>query len=148
MGGRREEGLGWGTRVYLWWIHFDEVTQLCPTPSNPMNCSLPDSSVHGIFQARVLEWGARRGQGPHLAKRWEPRGFSRVAAAGVGCHFLLQRIFPIQGSNPRHRHWQAGSLPLSHLVYNKPHLAQGNTKAQQAKFLAQSDRVGGKTKVI
>ena len=35
-----------------------EVTQLRPTLGNPMACSLPGSSVHGIFQARVLEWGA------------------------------------------------------------------------------------------
>ena len=35
-----------------------EVTQSCPTLSDPMDCSLPGSSVHGIFQARVLEWGA------------------------------------------------------------------------------------------
>ena len=35
-----------------------EVAQSCPTLSNPMDCSLPGSSVHGIFQARVLEWGA------------------------------------------------------------------------------------------
>ena len=35
-----------------------EVTQLCPTPSDPMDCSPPGSSVHGIFQAGVLEWGA------------------------------------------------------------------------------------------
>ena len=35
-----------------------EVTQLCPTLSDPMDCSLSGSSVHGIFQARVLEWGA------------------------------------------------------------------------------------------
>ena len=35
-----------------------EVTQLCPTPSNPMDCSLPGSSVHGICKARVLEWVA------------------------------------------------------------------------------------------
>ena len=35
-----------------------EVTQLCPTLSNPMDCSLLGSSVHGIFQARLLEWGA------------------------------------------------------------------------------------------
>ena len=33
-------------------------TQSCPTLSNPMDCSLPGSSAHGIFQARVLEWGA------------------------------------------------------------------------------------------
>ena len=35
-----------------------EVTQLCPTLSDPIDCSLPGSSIHGIFQARVLEWGA------------------------------------------------------------------------------------------
>ena len=32
--------------------------QSCPTLSDPMDCSLPCSSAHGIFQARVLEWGA------------------------------------------------------------------------------------------
>ena len=35
-----------------------EVAQSCPTFSDPMDCSLPGFSVHGIFQARVLEWGA------------------------------------------------------------------------------------------
>ena len=35
-----------------------EVTQSCPTLSNPMDCSPPGSSVRGVFQARVLEWGA------------------------------------------------------------------------------------------
>ena len=35
-----------------------EVTQSCPTPSDPMDRSPPGSSIHGIFQARVLEWGA------------------------------------------------------------------------------------------
>ena len=35
-----------------------EVTQLCPTLSDPMDCSPPGSSAHGSFQARVLEWGA------------------------------------------------------------------------------------------
>ena len=35
-----------------------EVVQSCPTLSNPIDCSLPGSSIHGIFQARVLEWGA------------------------------------------------------------------------------------------
>ena len=32
--------------------------QLCPTLSDPMDCSLPGSSVHGVFQVRVLKWGA------------------------------------------------------------------------------------------
>ena len=35
-----------------------EVAQSCPTLSDPMDCSLPGSSVHGIFQARVVEWVA------------------------------------------------------------------------------------------
>ena len=35
-----------------------EVAQSCLTPSDPMDWSLPGSSIHGIFQARVLEWGA------------------------------------------------------------------------------------------
>ena len=35
-----------------------EVAQLCQTLSDPLDCSLPGSSVRGIFQARVLKWGA------------------------------------------------------------------------------------------
>ena len=35
-----------------------EVAHSCPTLRDPMDCSLPGSSAHGIFQARVLEWGA------------------------------------------------------------------------------------------
>ena len=35
-----------------------EVAQSCLTLSDPVDCSLPGSSIHGIFQARVLEWGA------------------------------------------------------------------------------------------
>ena len=35
-----------------------KVAQSCPTLSDPMDCSLPGSSVHGTLQARVLEWGA------------------------------------------------------------------------------------------
>ena len=43
-----------------------EVTQSCLTPSDPMDCSPPSSSVHGIFQARVLEWGAFAFSGGYL----------------------------------------------------------------------------------
>jgi hypothetical protein len=35
-----------------------EVAQSCPTLSDPMDCSLPGSSIRGIFKARILEWGA------------------------------------------------------------------------------------------
>ena len=43
-----------------------ELAQLCPTLSDPMDCNLPGSSVHGIFQARVLEWGAIALVGPTI----------------------------------------------------------------------------------
>ena len=42
-----------------------EVAQLCLTPSDPMDCSPPGSSVHGILQARVLEWVAIAFSLPH-----------------------------------------------------------------------------------
>ena len=42
-----------------------EVAQLCPTLRDPMGCSPPGSSIHGIFQARVLEWGAIKGINHH-----------------------------------------------------------------------------------
>ena len=35
-----------------------KVIQSCPTPNDSMDCSLPGSSIHGIVQARVLDWGA------------------------------------------------------------------------------------------
>ena len=64
-----------------------EVTQSCPTLWDPMDCSPPGFSVHGIFQARVLE---------------------------LGCHFLLQGIFPTQGSNPGLLQCKQTLYPLSH----------------------------------
>ena len=66
-----------------------KLLQLSPTHCNPMDCSPPGSSVHGILQVRILEW--------------------------IGCHFLLQGIFLTQGLIPHFLyllHWQAGSLPL------------------------------------
>ena len=41
---------------FVWYLLPTEVTQSCPTLCDPMDCSLSGSSVHGIFQARVLEW--------------------------------------------------------------------------------------------
>ena len=37
-------------------VQFSSFAQSCPTLCDPMDCSLPDSSVHGIFQASILEW--------------------------------------------------------------------------------------------
>ena len=44
--------------IYMCSVQFSSVAQSSPTLSDPTDCSLPGSSVHGIFQARVLEWGA------------------------------------------------------------------------------------------
>ena len=64
------------------------VARSCPTLRNPLNCSLPSSFVHGIFQARILEWVAI---------------------------FLLQGIFLTQGSNMHLLYWQVDSLPAEPL---------------------------------
>ena len=45
-----------------------EVTQSCPTLGDPMDYSLPGCSIHGIFQARVLEWGAIAFRIPNFIK--------------------------------------------------------------------------------
>ena len=87
-----------------------EVAQSCPTLSNPMDCSPPGSSVHGIFKARVLEWGATAfseiqqwrntkvlhtvwGPGqvplpPRPGKELGSGGLCREAAAGSQRHWL------------------------------------------------------------
>ena len=56
-----EKNTGVGCHFFLQWMKVKSESvgaQSCPTLSDPMDCSLPGSSIHGIFQARVLEWGA------------------------------------------------------------------------------------------
>ena len=43
-------------KLAIWHLSEGKVAQLCPTLCNPMDCSLPGSSVHGILQAKILEW--------------------------------------------------------------------------------------------
>ena len=53
-----------------------EVAQSCPTLSDPMDCSLPGSSIPGIFQARALEWGASAFsdyEGTRATEKWEKK---------------------------------------------------------------------------
>ena len=69
-------------------MHAWSIIQSCPTLCDSIDCSLPGSSVHGIFPGKNTE---------------------------VGCHFLHQGIFPTQESNPHLLHWQADSLPLSYV---------------------------------
>ena len=63
-----------------------EVAQSCPTLSNPRDCSLPGSSAHGIFQARVLEWGAI--------------ALGDAAASAKSLQLCLTLCDPIEGSPP------------------------------------------------
>ena len=92
-----------------------EVAQSCPTLSDPMDCSPPGSSIHGIFQARVLEWGAteciRVPVSPHPCQRSLLLNvlFVFVLAIVCNCHSapaakLLQSCptlcNPIDGSPP------------------------------------------------
>ena len=59
-----------------------EVAQSCLTLSDPMDCSPPGSSVHGIFQARVLEWGAiafsAGEEGEYLKDMGSPLGVMKI----------------------------------------------------------------------
>ena len=67
-----------------------EVAQSCPTLSDPMDCSPPGSSIHGIFQAGVLEWGAIAFSSYYMAKdrfmaRWEQNEISKVQKKKIAC---------------------------------------------------------------
>ena len=76
-----------------------KLLQSCQTLCNPMNCSLPGSSVRGILQARIREWVAMTSSRPEY---WS------------GSSSLLQGIFPTQGSNPGLRHCRQILYHLSH----------------------------------
>ena len=63
-----------------------EVAQSCPTLRDPMDCSLPGSSVHGIFQARVLEWVTQLSlatRGEDWASQGQPKGKAVGLEGGV-----------------------------------------------------------------
>ena len=79
----------------------NEVTQSCTTLSNPLGCSPPGSSVHGIFQTRVLEWGAIAFSG---TKAQGPSKVCRCLNKSVGFHFCLwSRLH--HGASPPLPHW-------------------------------------------
>ena len=73
------------------------VAQLCPTLSDSMDCSLPGSSVHGIFQARVLEWGATAFS-IHLLECPKSR---RLTAPKAGEIVELKELLFIAGGNAK-----------------------------------------------
>ena len=66
-----------------------EVAQSCPTLSDPMGCSLPGSSIHGIFQARVLEWSAIAFSNLDSILK------SRDIALPTNVHLVKAMVFPV-----------------------------------------------------
>ena len=65
-----------------------EVAQLCPTVSHPLDCSLPGSSVHGIFQARVLEWGATAS--PNIDPKLVEIRTLKMLETSLGCQSIWE----------------------------------------------------------
>ena len=90
-----------------------EVAQLCPTLRDLMDCSLPGSSVHGIFQARVLEWGA-------IAFSESPLSTSQTAQQPAtpqfGIHGALGRGLGCPGGG----HASGPSLPFPSSQHSDP----------------------------
>ena len=68
-----------------------KVIQSCPTPSDPMDCSLPGSSVHRIFQARVLEWVAISFSN---AGKWKVKSENEVAQSCPTCRDPMDCSLP------------------------------------------------------
>ena len=95
--------------------HWSEVTQSCPTLRDPMDCSPPGSSTHGVFQARVLEWVPSPSSCSlclnaclwPLGDLVEPPHNSYVCVCVCLPHWTTCGIwFPFQGSNPGSQQWK------------------------------------------
>jgi len=87
-------------------MHVDSVAQSCPTLCDPMNCSPPDSSVHGISQVRILEWvsisfsrgSSQLGWILHLLfSKWTLYRLSHLARSPRGNSSLEERSWGISG---------------------------------------------------
>ena len=90
-----------------------EVAQSCLTLSDPMDCSLPGSSIHGIFQARVLEWGAITFSDANIVSQntkcnafpilTKPLTHTVALTCSLRCHNITSTTFFFLPHNFRHR---------------------------------------------
>ena len=120
-------GFWWEMFIHFWWRKSEvKVAQSCPTLCNPMDCGLPGSSVHGILQARILEWVAVPFSGDFPNPGIEPRSPALQADSlpaeppgkpkniGVGSLSLLEGIFPTQELTQALLHCRRILYQLSH----------------------------------
>ena len=93
-----------------------EVAQSCLTLCDPMDHSLPGSSIHGIFPARVLEWGAIAFSGSYIAYSLKCSSlflllkFIILIFISCLCHTARGTLGPWPGLNPHPLHWKCGVL--------------------------------------
>ena len=85
-----------------------EVAQSCPTLSDPMDCSLPGSSVHGILQVRVLEWGATAFSENQSLRASDLINHDYVEKTPCCCCCLVASVMP---DSVRPHRWQPTRLP-------------------------------------
>ena len=85
----------------LFW-NSESVTQLCPTLSDPMDCSPPGSSVHGTSQARILEWVAIP------FSRGSPQIRDQTQASGIAGRLWSKEESIPEGKNQNTCFWNAG----------------------------------------
>ena len=99
-------------------VRFSSVTQACPTLCDPMDCSLPRSSVHGIFQARILEWGAI--------------SFSKITEAAPAFSVVLdwgQPVFTCTWKIGRFATWLRREFPDLQFILFTVHLTHWKTNS-------------------
>ena len=98
-----------------------EVAKSCLTLSNPMDCSLPGSSVHGIFQAKVLEWGAT--------------AFSSTQTIVFKYHFILKE----DNAAWRNRWFQGWANAVQNELEISCHIRKHKNKRHEGKKESSSD---------
>ena len=97
-----------------------EVAQSCPTLSDPMDCSLPGSSVHGIFQARVLEWGAIA-----FSTNWLQELLIHSEYRPLEARWALTRSSPVVEAQGPGEVGVRGMFPASCLILATSHTGHG-----------------------
>ena len=128
------------SKITIWVTEWVIVTQSCLTLCNPMDYSLPDSSVHGIFQSRILEWVATpfsretsqprdQAQVLHIAGRLFTTWATGAALNYQNCHTIQQSHFWIYRKEMKLLRWRDVCTVMLLSVtqcYSQPHPSTEN----------------------